>query len=70
MLKILFEISEEAEYNKILVKLFQTPTEVIEVLKVLFFWKDVPKTPIYDGATKTLVSDISYLAYNAMTVIG
>ncbi|XP_057425082.1 protein SIEVE ELEMENT OCCLUSION B-like [Lotus japonicus] len=47
---------EEAEYNKILVKLFQTPTEVIEVLKVLFFWKDVPKTPIYDGATKTLVS--------------
>ncbi|KAJ1409428.1 Sieve element occlusion, N-terminal [Sesbania bispinosa] len=47
---------EEAEYHITLNRLFQTPTEIMEVLKVLIFWKDAPKTPIYDGATKTLVS--------------
>lgn len=56
MLKKLIEFSEEANYYKILKKLFQTPTEIMEVLKVLIFWKDTPQTPIYDGATKTLVS--------------
>ncbi|KAI9123089.1 hypothetical protein K1719_005978 [Acacia pycnantha] len=47
---------EEANYFKILRNMFQTPTEIMEVFKVLIFWKDVPETPIYDGATKTLVS--------------
>lgn len=41
----------------------QTPTEIMEVLKLLIFSSDVPK-PIYDGATKTTVSDISlFLLY-------
>ncbi|KAK2401960.1 protein SIEVE ELEMENT OCCLUSION B [Trifolium repens] len=47
---------DEAEYNKLLKKLFQTPTEIMEVFKVLIFWKDTPKAPIYDGSTKTLVN--------------
>ncbi|KAI5397977.1 hypothetical protein KIW84_063694 [Lathyrus oleraceus] len=48
---------DEAEYNKLLKKLFQTPTEIMEVFKVLIFWKNTPKTPIiYDGSTKTLVN--------------
>ncbi|XP_028804339.1 protein SIEVE ELEMENT OCCLUSION B [Neltuma alba] len=47
---------DEANYNKSVRKMFQTPTEIMEMLKVLLFWKDVPQTPIYDGATKTLVS--------------
>ncbi|KAI9123336.1 hypothetical protein K1719_006225 [Acacia pycnantha] len=37
-------------------KRLQTPIEIMEVFEVLIFWKDVFKTPIYDGATKTLVS--------------
>ncbi|CAK8572056.1 unnamed protein product [Lathyrus sativus] len=42
----------EAEYNKLLSGLFQIPTEITEVLKVLIFWKDTPKEPvIYDGLT-------------------
>ncbi|KAK7278471.1 hypothetical protein RJT34_23500 [Clitoria ternatea] len=48
--------TEQVEYNKTLRKLFQTPTEIMEVLKVLIFWKDTPHAPIYDGATKTMVS--------------
>jgi hypothetical protein len=28
----------------------------MEVCKVLIFWKDTPKAPIYDGSTKTLVN--------------
>ncbi|KAA0874269.1 hypothetical protein EYC94_25760 [Enterobacter hormaechei] len=47
---------EEAEYYKILKKLFETPTEILEVFKVLIFGKDSPHAPIYDGATKTLVN--------------
>ncbi|RHN80316.1 putative sieve element occlusion [Medicago truncatula] len=47
---------DEAEYNKLLKKLFQTPTEIMEVFKVLIFWKDTPQTPIYCGSTKTLVN--------------
>ncbi|KAK2455816.1 protein SIEVE ELEMENT OCCLUSION B [Trifolium repens] len=47
---------DEAEYNKLLKKLFQTPTKIMEVCKVLIFWKDTPKAPIYDGSTKTLVN--------------
>ncbi|KAK7293519.1 hypothetical protein RJT34_16387 [Clitoria ternatea] len=47
---------EEIEYYKILRKLFQTPTEITEVLKVLLFGKDIPQTPIYGAATKTLVN--------------
>lgn len=58
LLRILFEFSEEAEYYKILKKLFETPTEILEVFKVLIFGKDSPHAPIYDGATKTLVSII------------
>lgn len=52
----LFELPDEAEYIKLLKKLFQTPTEVMEVFKVLIFRKDAPKESIYDGSTKTLVS--------------
>lgn len=51
---------DEAEYIKLLKKLFQTPTEVMEVFKVLIFRKDAPKESIYDGSTKTLV-DIEVL---------
>ncbi|XP_028793452.1 protein SIEVE ELEMENT OCCLUSION B-like, partial [Neltuma alba] len=47
---------DEANYIKILRKMLKTPTEIMEVFKVLIFWKNVPQTPIYDGATKTLVS--------------
>ena len=35
--------------------MFQTPTEIMEVFKVLLFWKDTTPQPIFDGATKTLV---------------
>jgi hypothetical protein len=49
-------LSDEAEYTKLLWKLFQTPTEIMEVFKVLIFWKDIPQAPIYCGSTKTLVS--------------
>ncbi|XP_045808113.1 protein SIEVE ELEMENT OCCLUSION B-like [Trifolium pratense] len=45
----------EAEYMKTLRNLFQTPTEVMEVFKVLIFHKDAPQEAIYDGSTKTLV---------------
>ncbi|XP_058781468.1 protein SIEVE ELEMENT OCCLUSION B-like [Vicia villosa] len=46
----------EAEYNKLLNRLFQIPTEITEVLKVLFFWKFIPKGPIiYDGSEEKLV---------------
>ncbi|GAU39659.1 hypothetical protein TSUD_60260, partial [Trifolium subterraneum] len=47
---------DEAEYNKLLWKLFQTPTEIMEVFKALIFWKDIPQAPIYCGSTKTLVN--------------
>lgn len=54
------------EFTKIYIKIrrtMQTPTEIMEVLKLLIFSSDVPK-PIYDGATKTTVSDISlFLLY-------
>ncbi|KAF7837532.1 protein SIEVE ELEMENT OCCLUSION B-like [Senna tora] len=44
----------EAEYYRKLRKLFQTPTEVMEVFKVLIFSSDAPQ-PLFDGATKTTV---------------
>ncbi|XP_027366758.1 protein SIEVE ELEMENT OCCLUSION B-like [Abrus precatorius] len=47
---------EEAEYDKKIKKLFQTPTEIMEVFKVLIFGKETPQAPIYDGATKSLVN--------------
>ncbi|XP_061371224.1 protein SIEVE ELEMENT OCCLUSION B-like [Gastrolobium bilobum] len=47
---------EEADNKKRLKKMFQTPTEIVEVFKLLIFWKDTPQAPIYDGATKTLVN--------------
>ncbi|KAJ7979935.1 Protein SIEVE ELEMENT OCCLUSION B [Quillaja saponaria] len=50
---------EEAEYQRKLRKLFQTPTEILEVFKVLIFWKG-DKQPLYDGSTKTSV-DIEVL---------
>ncbi|KAI4317948.1 hypothetical protein L6164_025769 [Bauhinia variegata] len=49
------EQKEYAEYQKSIWKLLKTPTEIVEVFKLLFFWKNVPKTPIYDTTTKTLV---------------
>ncbi|CAJ1976490.1 unnamed protein product [Sphenostylis stenocarpa] len=50
---------DEAEYYRKLRKLFQTPTEIMEVLKVLIFNKDAPQ-PLFHGATKTTV-DITEL---------
>ncbi|XP_061371201.1 protein SIEVE ELEMENT OCCLUSION B-like [Gastrolobium bilobum] len=50
---------ELAEYYRKLRKLFQTPTEIMEVFKVLVFSKDAPQ-PLFDGATKTMV-DIAAL---------
>ncbi|XP_027364603.1 protein SIEVE ELEMENT OCCLUSION B-like [Abrus precatorius] len=50
---------DEAEYYRRLRKLFQTPTEIMVVFKVLIFNKDAPQ-PLFDGATKTTV-DISVL---------
>ncbi|KHN13158.1 protein SIEVE ELEMENT OCCLUSION B-like [Glycine soja] len=50
---------DEAEYYRKLRKLFQTPTEIMEVFKVLIFNKDAPQ-PLFDGATKTKV-DITVL---------
>lgn len=55
---ISLEFSEEAEYYKTLGKLFKTPHEIMEVLKMLIFWKNTPKAPIYDGDTKKMVSNI------------
>ncbi|KAI4345728.1 hypothetical protein L6164_012826 [Bauhinia variegata] len=46
---------EDVEYYKRVKNVFQIPTEIVEVFKVLFFWKDAPIKPIYDGSTKTLV---------------
>ncbi|XP_052730427.1 protein SIEVE ELEMENT OCCLUSION B-like [Vigna angularis] len=45
---------DEAEYHRKLKRLFQSPTEIIEVLKVLIFNKDAPQ-PLFHGATKTTV---------------
>ncbi|KAK7344016.1 hypothetical protein VNO77_13214 [Canavalia gladiata] len=50
---------DEVEYYRKLRKLFQTPTEIMEVFKVLIFNMDAPQ-PLFDGATKTTV-DISVL---------
>ncbi|XP_057755683.1 protein SIEVE ELEMENT OCCLUSION B-like [Arachis stenosperma] len=50
---------EEAEYYRKLRKLFQTPTEIMEVFKVLVFSKDAPQ-PLFDCATKTTI-DIEVL---------
>ncbi|TKY63470.1 Sieve element occlusion, N-terminal [Spatholobus suberectus] len=47
---------DEVEYYRKLWKLFQTPTEIVEVIKVLIFNKDAPQ-PLFDGATKTMVCD-------------
>ncbi|XP_027936338.1 protein SIEVE ELEMENT OCCLUSION B-like [Vigna unguiculata] len=48
-----------AEYYRKLRKLFHTPTEILEVLKVLIFNKNAPQ-PLFHGATKTTV-DMSVL---------
>ncbi|KAK7391679.1 hypothetical protein VNO78_20098 [Psophocarpus tetragonolobus] len=45
---------EEAEYHQRLRKIFQTPTEIMEVFKFLVFTKDAPQL-LFDGATKTTV---------------
>ncbi|KAI4345744.1 hypothetical protein L6164_012843 [Bauhinia variegata] len=45
----------EAEYYRELRKIFQTPTEIMEVLKYLIFPKDAPQQ-LYDGATQTMVN--------------
>ncbi|XP_014511867.1 protein SIEVE ELEMENT OCCLUSION B [Vigna radiata var. radiata] len=45
---------DEAEYYRKLKRLFQSPTEIIEVLKVLIFNKAAPQ-PLFHGATKTTV---------------
>ncbi|XP_020222268.1 protein SIEVE ELEMENT OCCLUSION B [Cajanus cajan] len=50
---------EDVEYQRKLSKIFQTPTEIVEVFKFLIFNKEAPQ-PLYDGATKTTV-DISVL---------
>ncbi|KAI4345729.1 hypothetical protein L6164_012827 [Bauhinia variegata] len=60
LVSLLLKQIEEAEYFKRLREMFQSPTEIVEVFKMLFFWKEAPLTPIYDGATKTLV-DIDVL---------
>ena len=54
----LFELPDEAKYIKTLKNLFQTPTEVMVVFKVLIFGEGeiFPKDSIYDGSTKTQVS--------------
>ncbi|KAI4345743.1 hypothetical protein L6164_012842 [Bauhinia variegata] len=46
---------DEAEYYRKLKKLFQTPTEIMVVLKYLIFPKDAPQQ-LFDGATKTTVN--------------
>ncbi|MED6220176.1 hypothetical protein PIB30_042316 [Stylosanthes scabra] len=50
---------EEAEYYRKLRKLFQTPTEIMELFKVLVYSKDSPQ-PLFDCATKTTI-DIEVL---------
>ncbi|MED6193732.1 hypothetical protein PIB30_022194 [Stylosanthes scabra] len=50
---------EEAEYYRKLRKLFQTPTEIMEVFKALIFAKDAPQ-PLFDCSTETTV-DITVL---------
>ncbi|KAI4317947.1 hypothetical protein L6164_025768 [Bauhinia variegata] len=45
----------EVEYYRKLRKVFQTPTEIMEVFKLLISSVDVPQA-IYDGATKTTVN--------------
>ncbi|KAL2325103.1 hypothetical protein Fmac_024161 [Flemingia macrophylla] len=50
---------ETVEYHRKLEKSFQTPTEVMEVVKLLISYKNARQT-LYDGATKTTV-DIGML---------
>ncbi|KAJ1409429.1 Sieve element occlusion, N-terminal [Sesbania bispinosa] len=50
---------EEAKYFHKIRKLLQTPTEIMEVFKVLIFSKDAPQS-LFDGATKTTI-DITVL---------
>ena len=50
--------TEVADYNRKLWKIFQTPTEVMEVVKYLIFPKDAPQT-LFDGTTKTTVVTLS-----------
>jgi len=54
--KFIYILSDEAQYYRKLRKFFQTPTEIMEVFKVLIFNKDAPQ-PLFDGATKTKVCD-------------
>ncbi|XP_061371209.1 protein SIEVE ELEMENT OCCLUSION B-like [Gastrolobium bilobum] len=49
----------DAKYFTDLVKILQTPTEVMEVFKFLIFSMEAPQ-PLFDGATKTTV-DITVL---------
>ncbi|KAI5347909.1 hypothetical protein L3X38_000796 [Prunus dulcis] len=53
------EVGLQQTYKK-LKQLFQIPTEIVEVMKILIFFKHNVETTIFDGSTKTLV-DIDIL---------
>lgn len=42
-------------------KVFQTPTEIVEVLKVLIFHNEIQDPQVYDGSLKRRVSSIFML---------
>lgn len=42
-------------------QLFQIPTEIMEAIKTLIFFKDDMKTTIFDGFTKKLVCSLTLL---------
>ena len=50
-------ITEEAEYYWRLRKIMQTPTEIMQVFRMLIFSAEAPQ-PLFDGATKKPVSII------------
>ena len=50
-----FDDAEEAESYRKLRKLFQTPTEIMEIFKALIFPKDNAQ-PILDGSTNQTVT--------------
>ena len=57
----LYIITEEAEYFASIRKLLETPTEVLEIIKLLIFPATAVPQQLFDGATKTMVRTFLFL---------
>ncbi|GMN74180.1 hypothetical protein TIFTF001_052329 [Ficus carica] len=65
-----FDITEEAESYRRLRKIFQTPTEIMEVFKALIFTKDNVQ-PLIDGSTnKTVQIEVIRKRYVLLYITG